>query len=107
MYEQLFRNQRALAPESLKQHAQTLGLDTAKFNECLDSGRSAAEIRKDMADAEAASIEGTPNFTIGIVNPKNPSDPRIFIFKSISGAAPYPSFKSALDNALAAANALK
>ena len=107
MYEQLFRNQRALGPESLKQHAQTLGLDAAKFNECLDSGRRAAEIRKDMADAEAASIEGTPNFTIGIVNPKNPSDPRILVLKSISGAAPYAAFKSALDAALAAAETLK
>jgi predicted DsbA family dithiol-disulfide isomerase len=107
MYEQLFRNQRALSPESLKQHAQTLGLDTAKFNECLDSGRRAVEIRKDMADAEAANIEGTPNFTIGIVNPKNPSDPRILVLKSISGAAPYAAFKSALDAALAAAETLK
>ncbi len=107
MYDQLFRNQRALAPAVLPQHAQALGLDASKFTACLDGGKYAAEIRKDMADAEAANIQGTPHFVIGIVNPGNPRDPRIKVLKTISGAHPYPVFKAVLDAALAAAGEQK
>lgn len=104
MYELLFQNQRALGPAQLPQHAQTLGLDLPKFNECLASGRHAAEVRKDMADADSANVQGTPNFIIGIVNPKNPRDPNIKVVKTITGAAPYLTFKVALDAALDAAS---
>ena len=103
MYEHLFRNQRALAPASLTQYAQTLNLDAARFGACLDSSKYAAEIRRDIADAVAAGIEGTPNFVIGITNPKNPRDPRVRVLKVITGALPYPNFKAALDAALAVA----
>ena len=84
MYEHLFRNQRALAPPSLAQYAQALSLDAAKFTACFDSGKYAAEIRKDMADAGAANIEGTPNFVIGLTNPKNPRDPRIKVLRILT-----------------------
>lgn len=107
MYEHLFRNQRALAPASLAGYAQTLALDPAKFNACLDSGKYADEIRKDMADAAAANIEGTPNFVIGITNPRNPRDPRVKVFRIVTGAQPYPVFKMLLDAALSAAAELK
>lgn len=105
MYEHLFRNQRALAPPSLAQHAQALSLDAAKFTACFDSGKYAAEIRRDMADAGAANIEGTPNFVIGLANPKNPRDPRIKVLRIITGAHPYQTFKAVLDAALAVAAA--
>ena len=105
MYEHLFRNQRALAPPSLAQYAQALSLDAAKFTACFDSGKYAAEIRKDMADAGAANIEGTPNFVIGLANPKNPRDPRIKVLRIITGAHPYQTFKAVLDAALAVAAA--
>lgn len=105
MYEHLFRNQRALAPPSLAQYAQALALDAAKFTACFDSGKYAAEIRKDMADAGAANIEGTPNFVIGLANPKDPRDPRIKVLRIITGAHPYQNFKAVLDAALAVAAA--
>lgn len=105
MYELLFRNQSALAPANLAQYSQTLALDAAKFNACLDTNKYAAEIRKDMADAAAANIEGTPNFVIGITNPRDPRDPRIKVLRIVTGAQPYPVFKSLLDAALSVAAA--
>ena len=36
-HDKLFENQRALMPENLKSYAAELGLDTAKFNSCLDN----------------------------------------------------------------------
>ena len=107
MHELLFQNARALAPAALPTYAQTVGLDGAKFAQCLQSGKYAAEVRKDMADAGATGVQGTPGFVIGIVNPKDPSDPKLRIFTSFAGAQPYSTFKSALDAALAEAETAK
>ena len=103
MHNRLFENTRALAPANLTQYALALELDGAKFAQCLESGKQAAEVRKDMGDAGAAGVPGTPGFIVGIVNPKNPRDPNVRIFKSFSGAQPFATFKAVLDDALAEA----
>jgi len=103
MHARLFENTRALAPAQLSAHAQAVGLDAAKFTQCLDSGRYAAEVRNDMADASAANVPGTPGFVVGIVNPKDPKDPRVRVFRVFTGAQPYSVFKAAIDAALAEA----
>ena len=103
MYHRLFENQRKLDPESLADHAVQPGLDPAKFAGCMESNKYDAEIRKDMAAAQAANIGGTPNFIIGLVNPKDPRDPNVKVLRMITGAQPYPVFKAALDAAIEAA----
>jgi protein-disulfide isomerase len=103
MHERLFQNPRTLDTPNLERYAQSIELDMDRFSKCLESGEYAAEIRKDMADAEAANIQGTPNFVIGLANPKDPRDTRIKVLKVITGAHPYASFKKALDAALAEA----
>lgn len=105
MHDRLFASQRQLDPAGLAAIAQGLGLDQAKFAACLESDRYDAEIRQDMADAEAANIGGTPYFVIGLVNPQNPRDPNVRVVRTITGAAPYTTFKAALDAALASAQA--
>jgi protein-disulfide isomerase len=83
----LFANQGALSIDDLKAHAKTLGLDSGKFNECLDSGKMKAKVDGDMAAARAVGVNGTPAFFInGIV---------------ISGAQPYDKFKEIIDSELA------
>lgn len=103
MHNRLFENTRAIGPADLPRHAQAVGLDAAKFAQCVESGRHAAEVRKDMSDAAAAQVGGTPGFIIGIVNAKNPRDPQVRIFRSFTGAQPYAAFKVVLDEALAEA----
>jgi protein-disulfide isomerase len=61
----LFANQNALGVASLKQYAADLGLDTATFNSCLDSGEKASLVTEDMAQGRAAGVSGTPGFVIG------------------------------------------
>jgi protein-disulfide isomerase len=97
MHGLLFQNQAALGPEQLPVHAKTLGLDEAKFGQCLESGRFAADIRKDIADAGAAGITGTPSFLVGVVQP----DGRVKVMKKLVGAKPYAEFKAAFDSLLA------
>ena len=96
MHDLLFQNQTALAPEQLTTHGKTLGLNETAFQECLDTGKFAADINKDIADAGAAGITGTPAFLLGVIQP----DGRVKVVKKLSGAKPYAEFKAAIDGAL-------
>ena len=46
MHDRLFQNQQALEPWT--PHAEAVGLDVPKFEECLASGKFDQEIRRDM-----------------------------------------------------------
>jgi protein-disulfide isomerase len=58
----LFQNQSALKPEHLKQYATRLGLDRAKFDAALDSGRLAKKVQRDVADGDRVGVAATPSF---------------------------------------------
>jgi protein-disulfide isomerase len=60
----LYSNQSALDVASLKSYASQLGLDTATFDECLDSGAHAQEIQKDVQDGTSYGVNGTPAFFV-------------------------------------------
>ena len=65
MHDVLFRGQKAPAPSQLDQHARTVGLNSAKFDECLSSGRYAAMVQRGLADGAAVGAQGTPSFVVG------------------------------------------
>jgi protein-disulfide isomerase len=48
----------------LKQMAETLGLDTGTFNQCLDSGEKKADVEASIAEAQAQGIDSTPTIII-------------------------------------------
>ena len=60
----LFRNQSALKPAQLKQYAQVLGLDRAKFDAALDDGRYGDKIDRDLIDGQKLGVSGTPTFFV-------------------------------------------
>ena len=86
MHDKLFQNQSALGIDKLKQYAKDLGLDASKFNQCLDSGAMASEVKKDAEDGSAVGINGTPGFIINGT--------------LVSGAQPFSAFKTVIDAAL-------
>jgi len=104
MHRRLFSNQEALSPADLQQHAQSIGLDLTRFNQCLSSGSHAPEIRRGAEEAFTAGIQGTPAFVIGLRNEKDPSDPNIKVMSIISGAQPYSVFKTTINNLLGTQN---
>jgi len=64
----LFKNQNALSVKDLKKYAADLGLDTERFNACLDSGTMASRVRKDANEAKSLNLRGTPTFLVnGVV----------------------------------------
>ena len=89
MHDWMFANQSGLAVDNLKAQAGTLGLDTAKFNECLDSGKFAKVVETNTADGKEAGVTGTPAFFVNGV--------------FLNGAVPMDKFKEAIDKELARA----
>lgn len=87
MHDKLFESGVSGGVNSFKQYAKELGLSSAEFDDCLDSGIMEQEVKKDMQDGGAAGITGTPGFIINGV--------------LISGAQPYNVFKQVIDAELA------
>lgn len=97
MHTRLFENQKALGPGNLADYAQALGLDRPKFQRCLESGKHAARVRKDLADGQQAGVTGTPAFFLGLTEP---NDPKVKVIRALKGAQPYASFKDAIESLL-------
>ena len=64
MHDKLFMNQDNLSPEVMKEIAKQIGLATAEFNNCLDTGKYQEEVIDDFKDALTLGVKGTPTFFI-------------------------------------------
>lgn len=60
----IFTDQTKLTADDLKARAQTLGLNTTKFNECLDSKKFNQEVEEDYQAGQVAGVSGTPGFIL-------------------------------------------
>ncbi len=87
MHDMLFEKGVTGGVESFKQFAIDIGLNANEFNDCLDSGKMAAEVAKDMQDGQAAGIRGTPGFIIN--------------GQLVSGAQPFANFQQVIEAELA------
>ena len=94
MHDQLFADQatwsgRSDADTIFKEYAVTLGLDSASFDECLDSGRTQPAVMAEFQEGSNRGINGTPAFVINGY--------------SMSGAQPYAVFEQAIEQFLSEA----
>ena len=99
MHDRLFANQQAFEPWNA--HAEAVGIDAAKFDACLASGKYDTEIRRQAAEAGRAGVTGTPGFLIGRTDP---SSNKVKILAVLKGARPFADFKAELDRQLADAD---
>jgi protein-disulfide isomerase len=60
----LFKNQEALGVPKLKEYASLVGLDRAKFDEALDTGKFAEKVKRDLREGEKLGINSTPTIFI-------------------------------------------
>ncbi|MGD2138195.1 MAG: thioredoxin domain-containing protein [Gammaproteobacteria bacterium] len=98
MHGRLFANQDRLRPGELKQHAQALGLDTARFDRCLDNGEKRKQILKDRRTGRQAGMRGTPAFFLGLT--RSEKDGIFRATEVIHGAKSYPDFAILIDDLL-------
>jgi len=87
MHDAIFSHQDKLEDVDLQKSAAGLGLDAAKFDECLASGRHRPEWQKDAAAGESYGVASTPAFFI---------NGRLLV-----GAQPYEAFARVIDEELA------
>ena len=98
MHDQLFTNQNALEPKDLSEYAKKIELDVSKFQQCLDSGKYAEAIKKEVAEGQKAGVSGVPAFLMGLTDPNNPKT--LKATKKLVGAQPYAKFKETIDSLL-------
>lgn len=86
MHEAIFAKSQAdgtgIAPADLKVIAKSIGLDSSKFDKCLDSGAMSAEVQKDLRDGSSYGVQGTPAFFVN--------------GQLISGAQPFSAFEQVI-----------
>lgn len=87
-----FENQQSLGRENFERWAGSVGVQTERLRQYLDSGRAGAKVEDDMQLARKLGANGTPGFRINGV--------------TVSGAQPLDVFIQAVDEQLAAARAL-
>jgi len=99
MHDTLFANSKDFSIPSLKRYAQGIGLDGDRFNNCLQSGKYASRIEKEIAEGTKAGVRGTPSFFIG------PSGSGGKITGTmVRGAQPLARFRQVIENALRVAS---
>jgi protein-disulfide isomerase len=64
MHDKLFEQGVSGGVTAFKQYAKEIGLNTATFDVCLDSGKYTSEVQKDFQDGQRAGVQGTPTFYI-------------------------------------------
>lgn len=85
-HDRLFAQPSKLSEADLKQHAAELGLDTARFNGCVDSHKYKDVVDTDLKEGDEAGVNATPTFFVN--------------GRVVSGALPFESFKRIVDDEL-------
>jgi protein-disulfide isomerase len=94
MHQALLARDMRLDEASIVAKAQALGLDLARFRQCVTSNKYEAAIVRNAAQAAALGVQGTPTFIIGRVSHGELDGVRI------AGAVPYADFAADLDRLL-------
>lgn len=92
LFERTKSNGTGFALDDLVPLAKELGLDEAKFKECLDSGKYEGHVQTDLADGSSAGVSGTPGSFLVDADGNA---------QLVSGALPFSSIQTLIDTALA------
>jgi protein-disulfide isomerase len=98
MHQRLFTPAGTHGPDRLKALASQVGLDRAKFDACLDSGKMQAPVRASVDRASQLGADGTPQMYLGVAD----ANGSFRIIRSIRGAVPYTQIKGIIDELLTA-----
>lgn len=86
-HDALFQNQESLGRALYIELSEKLGLNTAKFTQCIDSNKYKQKVQNDLNYGAQIGVSGTPTFFINGIG--------------VVGAQPYEVFKQIIDNELA------
>jgi protein-disulfide isomerase len=86
MHDRLWQANGRLEVSALKKAAAEIGLDSARFDECLDSGRHTEAVRGDLGAGAGWGVNGTPAFFVN--------------GRPLVGAQPFEAFQQVIDDEL-------
>jgi protein-disulfide isomerase len=89
-HDELFKDQSKLSTKDLKEAAVRMKLKTKQFDQCLDSGKYANEVRAAMKEGSDAGVDGTPGFFVN--------------GRPVTGAQPASVFENVINEELARAD---
>jgi len=98
MHDRLFKNQQSLSLDGLGAQATALVLDIATFQQCLDQGTYASQIRNSIQDAVKSGARGTPTFIVAKLNLEVSGQRGLAV---LSGGQTLVKFREVLDQMLA------
>ncbi len=87
-HDYIYEHGRSLGVSDLKGYAKEIGLDSAQFNQCLDSDQNQAKIDQNLNQAYRLGLPGTPSFTVND--------------QKLAGPPTYATLKGFIDDILAA-----
>ncbi len=87
LHDRLFANQQQLQIADLKKYAGAVGLDQAKFDQCLEAGTHAANVQADVDLGSQMGVQSTPTLYIN--------------GRIVTGAQPASVFEAIIDDELA------
>lgn len=87
LHDRLFANQQLLQVPELKKHAAAVGLDQAAFDQCLDGGKHADDVKADVELGGQMGVGSTPTLYIN--------------GRVVTGAQPLSVFETIIDEELA------
>ncbi|MFQ5849330.1 MAG: thioredoxin domain-containing protein [Candidatus Binatia bacterium] len=99
MHDTLFENSKDFSVPALRRYAREIGLDGDRFNGCLQSGKYASRIEKEIAEGVNAGVRGTPSFIIG---PRGSGEK--ITGTMVRGAQPLARFRQVIENVLRVAS---
>ncbi len=99
MHDSMMVDQKTL--NALESLAESIHLDVAQFQTCLDTEKYADAVREDMAIAGELGVNGTPSFVLTMTDPDDPT--KVKGIGLIRGAQPFSNFQRVIDQALAEA----
>ena len=86
MHDKLFANAPKLQILDLKRYATEIGLQTDRFDHCLDAGKYTAKWQGDKVEGSSYGVSGTPAFFIN--------------GRMVGGAVPYEDFAEMIEEEL-------
>jgi rhodanese-related sulfurtransferase/predicted DsbA family dithiol-disulfide isomerase/uncharacterized membrane protein len=76
--EKLYQGQSDLSEPALLRYAGELGVDVARFQQCLTSSATLARVQRDVEDGRALGVDRTPTFFVGRQRVLGALDPEQF-----------------------------
>jgi protein-disulfide isomerase len=98
MWDALFSNAKQMSRDDLVARAKNIGLDVARFTQCLDSGKYTGKVNASIEEAVNLGASGTPIVFFGLTEPGSDTVKAVRVLR---GAYPYDRFKATIDALLA------